>query len=177
MKDFSGKTAVITGAGSGMGRYLAVLLAKAGANVAITDINKDTLSVTAAMVKQYNVAVSSHVVDMGDMDQIERLPEAVITHHGSVDLVFNNAGVTVGSTFESMSETDWDWVMNINLNGVVKSSRVFLPYLKDRPESVLVNTSSIFGMIAVAGQSVYHATKFGVRGFTEDPLVKCSLTL
>ena len=84
-------------------------------------LTKDTLSVTAAMVKQYNVAVSSHVVDMGDMDQIEQLPEAVITHHGSVDLVFNNAGVTVGSTFESMSETDWDWVMNINLNGVVKS--------------------------------------------------------
>ena len=168
MKDFSGKTAVITGAGSGMGRYLAILLAKAGANVAITDINEDTLSATAAMVKQYNVAVSSHVVDMGDMDQIEQLPEAVIAHHGSVDLVFNNAGVTVGSTFEGMSETDWDWVMNINLNGVVKSSRAFLPYLKDRPEAVLVNTSSIFGMIAVAGQSVYHATKFGVRGFTES---------
>ena len=168
MKNFSGKTAVITGAGSGMGRYLAVLLAKAGANVAITDINKDTLSVTAAMVKQYNVAVSSHIVDMGDMDQIEQLPKPIIEHHGSVDLVFNNAGVTVGSKFENMSETDWEWVMNINLNGVVKSSRVFLPYLKDRPESVLVNTSSIFGMIAVAGQSVYHATKFGVRGFTES---------
>ena len=135
MKDFSGKTAVITGAGSGMGRYLAVLLAKAGANVAITDINEETLSATAAMVKQYNVAVSSHVVDMGDMDQIEQLPEAVLAHHGSVDLVFNNAGVTVGSTFEGMSETDWDWVMNINLNGVVKSSRAFLPYLKDRPEA------------------------------------------
>ena len=168
MKDFAGKTAVITGAGSGMGRYLAVLLAKAGANVAICDINQDTLNATATMVKQYNVGLSTHVVDMGDMDQIEALPEAVIVQHGSVDLLFNNAGVTVGSTFDGMSERDWDWVMNINLNGVVKSSRVFLPYLKDRPEAVLVNTSSIFGMIAVAGQSVYHATKFGVRGFTES---------
>ncbi|MGA1109265.1 MAG: SDR family NAD(P)-dependent oxidoreductase [Pseudomonadales bacterium] len=168
MKNFAGKTAVITGAGSGMGRYLAVLLAKAGANVAICDINQDTLNATATMVKQYNVGLSTHVVDMGEMDQIEALPEAVIAQHGSVDLVFNNAGVTVGSTFDGMSERDWDWVMNINLNGVVKSSRVFLPYLKDRPEAVLVNTSSIFGMIAVAGQSVYHATKFGVRGFTES---------
>ena len=168
MKDFAGKTAVITGAGSGMGRYLAVLLAKAGANVAICDINQDTLNATATMVKQYNVGLSTHVVDMGEMDQIEALPEAVIAQHGSVDLLFNNAGVTVGSTFDGMSERDWDWVMNINLNGVVKSSRVFLPYLKDRPEAVLVNTSSIFGMIAVAGQSVYHATKFGVRGFTES---------
>jgi len=168
MKDFAGKTAVITGAGSGMGRYLAVLLAKAGANVAICDINQDTLNATATMVKQYNVGLSTHIVDMGDMDQIEALPDAVIAQHGSVDLLFNNAGVTVGSTFDGMSERDWDWVMNINLNGVVKSSRVFLPYLKDRPEAVLVNTSSIFGMIAVDGQSVYHATKFGVRGFTES---------
>jgi len=168
MKDFAGKTAVITGAGSGMGRYLAVLLAKAGANVAICDINQDTLNATATMVKQYNVGLSTHIVDMGDMDQIEALPDAVIAQHGSVDLLFNNAGVTVGSTFDGMSERDWDWVMNINLNGVVKSSRVFLPYLKDRPEAVLVNTSSIFGMIAVAGQSVYHVTKFGVRGFTES---------
>jgi NADP-dependent 3-hydroxy acid dehydrogenase YdfG len=145
-----------------------VLLAKAGANVAICDINQDTLNATATMVKQYNVGLSTHIVDMGDMDQIEALPDAVIAQHGSVDLLFNNAGVTVGSTFDGMSERDWDWVMNINLNGVVKSSRVFLPYLKDRPEAVLVNTSSIFGMIAVAGQSVYHATKFGVRGFTES---------
>ena len=168
MKDFAGKTAVITGAGSGMGRYLAVLLARAGANVAICDVNEETLNDTATMVRQYNVALSTHVVDMGNMDQIETLPDEVVAQHGAVDLVFNNAGVTVGSSFDNMTEEDWDWVMNINLNGVVKSSRVFLPLLKDRPEAALVNTSSIFGMIAVAGQSVYHATKFGVRGFTES---------
>ena len=168
MKDFAGKTAVITGAGSGMGRYLAVLLAKAGANVAICDINEETLNGTAAMVRQYNVGLSTHVVDMGDMERIEALPDEVLSRHGAVDLVFNNAGVTMGSSFADMSEEDWDWVMNINLNGVVKASRVFLPLLKDRPEAALINTSSIFGMIAVAGQSVYHATKFGVRGFTES---------
>lgn len=168
MKDFTGKTAVITGAGSGMGRYLAVLLAKAGANVAICDINEETLNGTAAMVRQYNVAVSTHIVDMGDMERIETLPEEVVARHGAVDLVFNNAGVTMGSSFAGMSEQDWDWVMNINLNGVVKATRVFLPLLKDRPEAAIVNTSSIFGMITVAGQSVYHATKFGVRGFTES---------
>ena len=154
-----------------MGRYLAVLLARAGANVAICDINEETLADTATMVKHYNVGLSTHVVDMGNMEQIESLPDEVVAHHGAVDLVFNNAGVTMGSTFEGMSEEDWDWVMNINLNGVVKASRVFLPLLKDRPEAALVNTSSIFGMIAVGGQSVYHATKFGVRGFTES-LVK-----
>lgn len=168
MKDFAGKTAVITGAGSGMGRYLAVLLAKAGANVAICDINEETLNGTAAMVRQYNVGLSTHIVDMGDMQRIEALPDEVLARHSAVDLVFNNAGVTMGSSFAGMSEEDWDWVMNINLNGVVKASRVFLPLLKDRPEAAIINTSSIFGMIAVAGQSVYHATKFGVRGFTES---------
>ena len=121
MRDFSGKTAVITGAGSGMGRYLAVLLAKAGANVAICDVNEESLNDTAKMVKEYNVGLSTHVVDMGDMDQIETLPDAVLSQHGAVDLVFNNAGVTMGSTFSGMSEEDWDWVMNINLNGVVKA--------------------------------------------------------
>ncbi len=168
MRDFAGKTAVITGAGSGMGRYLAVLLARAGANVALCDVNEATLADTATMVRTYNTGLSSHVVDMGDMQQIEALPDAVIKQHGQVDLVFNNAGVTVATDFAEMSEADWDWVMNINLNGVVKSSRVFLPFLQDRPEAALVNTSSIFGMIAVAGQSVYHTTKFGVRGFSES---------
>ncbi len=143
-------------------------LPKGGANVAICDINEETLNGTAAMVRQYNVVVSTHIVDMGEMERIETLPNEVLSRHEAVDLVFNNAGVTMGSSFAGMSEEDWDWVMNINLNGVVKATRVLLPLLKDRPEAVIVNTSSIFGMIAVAGQSVYHATKFGVRGFTES---------
>jgi short-subunit dehydrogenase len=95
----------------------------------------------------------------------------VIAEHGHVDLVFNNAGVTVDSSFEDLSETDWDWVMNINLQGVINSSRAFLPHLKQRPEAALINTSSIFGMIVVERQSVYHTAKFAVRGFTES-LVK-----
>ena len=78
------------------------------------------------------------------------------------------AGVTVDSTFENMSEDDWDWVFNINLQGVINSSRAFLPHLKQRPEAALINTSSIFGMIALERQSVYHTAKFAVRGFTES---------
>jgi short-subunit dehydrogenase len=82
-------------------------------------------------------------------------------------MVFNNAGVTVDSSFEDMSETDWDWVMNINLHGVINSTRAFLPHLQKRPEAALINVSSIFGMITVPNQSVYHVAKFAVRGFTE----------
>ena len=167
MQSFSGKVAVITGAGSGMGRYLAVLLAKAGANVAICEINPTTLAETEEMVKAYPVKVSSHVLDVSDKAAIDGLPAQVIDEHGQVDLVFNNAGVTVDSPFEDMSEQDWDWVININLHGVINGSRAFLPHLKQRPEAALINTSSIFGMITVPNQSVYHTAKFAVRGFTE----------
>ena len=167
MKNFAQKVAVVTGAGSGIGRYLAVLLARAGADVVICDINPDTLAETEAMLRRYNAAVTSIAVDMGDKAQVTALPEQVIARHGKVDLLFNNAGVTVGADFENMSEADWDWVMNINLNGVVNATRAFLPHLRAQPEAALINTSSIFGMIAVAKQSSYHATKFAVRGFTE----------
>ncbi len=168
MKSFLNKTAVITGAGSGMGRYLAVLLAKAGCNVAICDINEDALAGTSKMVNHYNVACSTHTVDIGDKEQIDALYEEVIQRHKTVDLLFNNAGITVLSNFENMPEKDWDRVINVNFHGVVNLTRKFLSHLSERPEAALVNTSSIFGMITVPNQSVYHAAKFAVRGFTES---------
>ena len=171
MRDFMSKVAVITGAGSGMGRYLAVLLAKSGCDVVICDVNEETLAGTASMLKNYNVAVSRHLLDVGDEASIKALPEKVIEQHGKVDLVFNNAGITIDSDFANMPEPDWDKVMDVNLHGVINMTRAFLPHLKKRPEAAVVNTSSIFGMIAVPRQSVYHATKFAVRGFTES-LVK-----
>ncbi len=168
MKNFKDKTAVITGAGSGMGRYLAILLAKDGADVVVCDVNEDTLNKTLKMLKQYNVSVSSHVLDVAIKEDIEALPGKVIEQHGKVDLVFNNAGVTTGGHFQDMDEKYWDWVMGVNFHGVVNSTRAFIPHMIDRPEAAIVNTSSIFGMVAVPGQSAYHATKFAVRGFTES---------
>ena len=168
MQTFSNKVAVITGAGSGIGRYLAILLARYGANVAVCEINEAALAETVAMLRDFPVKVSSHLLDVADKAAVEALPADVISQQGHIDLVFNNAGVTVDSTFEDMSETDWDWVMNINLQAVINSSRAFLPHLKQRPEAALINTSSIFGMIVVERQSVYHTAKFAVRGFTES---------
>ena len=176
MKNFRDKVAVITGAGSGIGRYLAVLFAKDGADVVICDVNQDTLSETAEMLRKYNVSVSSHVLDVADKKTIEALPGKVIEQHGQVDLVFNNAGVTTGSHFKDMQEDNWDWVMGINLEGVVNSTRAFIPHMIDRSEAAIVNTSSIFGMVAVPGQSVYHATKFAVRGFTESLALEMATT-
>ena len=168
MKSFKEKVAVITGAGSGMGRYLAILLAKEGADVSVCDVNEETLNETVEMLRKYNVSVSSHLLDVSDKEAIEALPRKVIDQHGKVDMVFNNAGVTTGSHFKDMDEDNWDWVMGINFDGVINSTRAFIPHMVDSPEAAIVNTSSIFGMIAVPGQTVYHATKFAVRGFTES---------
>ena len=176
MKTFKDKVAVVTGAGSGMGRYLSVLLAKDGADVVACDVNQETLNETVEMLRKYNVSVSSHVLDVADKEAIEALPQKVIDQHGKVDLVFNNAGVSTGKHFKDMEEENWDWVMDINLHGVINSTRAFIPHLIDRPEAAIVNTSSIFGMVAVPGQTVYHATKFAVRGFTESLALEMAQT-
>ena len=168
MRSFEHRVAVVTGAASGMGRYLAVLLAKMGCSVAICDVNEEELAKTASMIERYNVASSQHLVDVADKGQIDQFHEEVLARHQKVDLVFNNAGITVMAEFENMPEDDWDRVMRVNLEGVINMTRKFLPELKSRPESAIINTSSIFGMVAVPGQSVYHATKFAVRGFTES---------
>ena len=176
MKTFKDKVAVITGAGSGMGRYLAVLLAQDGADVCVTDVNEETLNETVEMLRKYNVSVSSHLIDVSDKESIEALPQKVIDQHGKVDLVFNNAGVTAGAHFQDMDEDNWNWVMGINFDGVVNSTRAFIPHLVNSSEAAIVNTSSIFGMVAVPGQTVYHATKFAVRGFTESLALEMAQT-
>ena len=176
MKTFKDKVAVVTGAGSGMGRYLSVLLAKDGADVVACDVNQETLNETVEMLRKFNVSVSSHVLDVANKEAIEALPQKVIDQHGKVDLVFNNAGVSTGKHFKDMEEENWDWVMDINLHGVINSTRAFIPHLIDRPEAAIVNTSSIFGMVAVPGQTVYHATKFAVRGFTESLALEMAQT-
>ena len=143
MKTFRDKVAVITGAGSGMGRYLAILLAKDGADVVVCDVNQETLNETVEMLRKYNVSVSSHLLDVADKEEIEALPQKVVDQHGKVDLVFNNAGVSTGKHFKDMEEDNWDWVMDINFHGVINSTRAFIPHLKDRPEAAIINTLSL----------------------------------
>ena len=168
MKDFKNKVAVITGSGSGMGRELAIELASNGANIALVEINEETLNETAELLKKYNVGVSKHIVDVGNKQAVFDLPEKVIEEHGSVDMVFNNAGVALSSTVEDSTDEDWEWGLGILLHGVINGTRAFLPFLKERPEAAIINTSSIFGLLSVPNQSIYHVGKYGVRGFTES---------
>ncbi|MDB9926247.1 SDR family oxidoreductase [Hyphomicrobiales bacterium] len=168
MKTFQNKVSVVTGAGSGMGRYLALNLAQEGSDVVICDINQKALNETEDLIKAYNVSCSSLNLDLREKNNIDTLVEETISNHGKVDLLFNNAGVVTASPFLEMKESDWDWCNDLNYNSLVYCSRAFLPHLMKEKESALVNTSSIFGIITTPNNTVYHATKFAVRGFTES---------
>jgi len=167
MKDFRNKVAAITGAGSGMGRALALELAARGCAVAIADIGVAALNETQSLLQSASVEVSSHVVDVADRAAMEQFAADVVRIHGKVNLVFNNAGVSVTNSVEKLSYDDFEWLMNINFWGVVHGTKAFLPYLRQVDEAHIINTSSIFGVVAFPSQSAYNASKFAVRGFTE----------
>ena len=111
------------------------------------------------------IRVTSHPLDVTSREGVNALPAQVIAAHGYLDLLVNNAGVAVGGTFEQVSEADFDWVIAINFQAVVRMTRVFLPYLHQRDEARLVYLSSIFGIVSPPEQSAYSASKFAVRGF------------
>ena len=168
MKNFKNKVAAITGAGSGMGQQLAVLLAKAGCHVSISDVNEKGLAETVALVKPYNVRVTSKKVNVAKLEEVRAWAEETVQNHGSVNMIFNNAGVALGSTVEGSNYEDLEWIMGINYWGVVYGTKEFLPYLKKTGEGHIINTSSLFGLTAQPTQSAYNSTKFAVRGFTES---------
>ncbi|MEA3053155.1 MAG: hypothetical protein QOG72_2058 [Sphingomonadales bacterium] len=163
-----GRTAVITGAASGIGRGTAQALAKRGCNLAIADLNEEGLAETAALAETLGVKVSRHRLDVASKEAVAALPEAVLAAHGRADLLFNNAGVAIGGTFEQVAEEDFDWLMEINFWGVVRMTRAFLPLLRSSDRARIVNVSSIFGIIAPPGQTAYCASKFAVRAFSES---------
>jgi short-subunit dehydrogenase len=163
----AGGVAVVTGAGSGIGRALAQQLAAAGSGLAIADIDENGLAETAASVTAKQAALSTHVLDVSDEAAVRGFAEDVAARHGRVTLLINNAGVALHGTFEELSLDDLRWLMGINFWGVVYGVTYFLPILKKQTRAHIVNLSSVFGIIAPAGQSAYSASKFAVRGFTE----------
>lgn len=168
MKSLDGKVVVITGAGSGIGRELAVLAARRGALLAISDWNAEGLAETVDLAKAAGAReLRSDVLDVADRGAMGTYAAAVAEQFGTVNMVVNNAGVTVTGDFEDMEYQDFDWIVGINFLGVVNGTKEFLPHLIASGDGSVVNISSLFGLISMPGQTAYNATKYAVRGFTE----------
>ncbi len=162
------KVIVVTGAGSGMGRALVLALLKRGARVAAADLNEATLNETYELAGAQRDKVSRHVLNVSDRAAVEALPAAVITAHGAVDGLINNAGII--QPFVRLNELPYDAierVLNVNLYGVIYMTKAFLPHLLTRPAAHIVNVSSMGGFFPVPGQSLYGASKAGVKLLTE----------
>lgn len=164
--DLAGRTAVITGAAGGIGRAIALSLARRGCHVALADIDGTGARATAARCERLGVRASGHRLDVADRDAILAFPEAVRAQHDAVDLLVNNAGVAVGGSFEQVAERDFDWLFDVNFFGTVRMTRAFLPMLRESDDARIVNLSSIFGIVSPPGQAAYSASKFAVRGFS-----------
>jgi NAD(P)-dependent dehydrogenase (short-subunit alcohol dehydrogenase family) len=162
----SNRVALVTGAGSGIGRATAFALARRGCHLALADIDGDSAAQAAREARALGVRASSHQLDVADRERVRALPETVLASHPRVDLLVNNAGVALGGTFEQVSEQDFDWLMEINFHAVVRMTRAFLPLLHRSDDARIVNISSVYGIVAPAGQSAYAASKFAVRGFS-----------
>jgi short-subunit dehydrogenase len=168
MTAISGSAAAVTGAASGIGRALALELAARGCDVAVADLDEAGLASTAEEIRgAHQRKVSVHRLDVSSPEQIEAFAKAAVAAHPGLNIVVNNAGVALFGQFHEIEQAQVEWLMNINFWGVVNGTRAFLPHLQTRPEAHVVNLSSIFGIIAPAGQTAYCAAKFAVRGFSE----------
>ncbi len=159
--------AVITGAAGGIGRALALDLARRRCGLALVDRDGAGLAAVAAQAREGGAAVTEHVMDVADAAAATALPDAVVASHGRVNLLVNNAGVALMGTFRQLSAEEFDWLFAINFTAAVHFTRAFLPLLLAEPVAQLVNVSSVFGIVAPAGQTAYCAAKFAVRGFSE----------
>lgn len=162
-----GRVAIVTGAGSGIGRALAVALGREGAALALSDVDEAGLVETERQVGTLGVRVTTERVDVADRAAVHAHAERVVADFGRVHLVVNNAGVALDARIADMRYEDLEWLFGINFWGVVHGTKAFLPHLLRAEEGHVVNVSSVFGLVGVPGQGAYNAAKFAVRGFTE----------
>jgi NAD(P)-dependent dehydrogenase (short-subunit alcohol dehydrogenase family) len=166
--DLTGKTVLVTGAGSGIGRETALLCARRGAALQLCDVNEAGLAETEASARKIGAAVTSRRVDVANQDEMRAFAAAVHAEVPAVDLLVNNAGVGLGATFLDTRLDDWDWIVGINLMGVVHGCHFFIPAMVERAAGGhVVNISSLAGIIANEGLTAYSTTKFAVLGLSE----------
>lgn len=167
MKDFNKKNILITGAGSGIGRSLAIKFAEMGACLILTDNNLNDLVASHKQILSINAECSYYHIDVSNYTAMAELSTAVFENHGDIDILINNAGVTLMDRFADGNLDDFHWLMNINFWGVINGIKIFLPSLLRQPEAHIINISSIFGIMSMPGQAAYNSSKFAVKGFTE----------
>lgn len=168
MKDFAGRVAVITGAGSGFGREFARIGARLGMRLALADVQADALAATVAELEGQGATVFGERTDVAKAEDVERLGARTLDAYGGAHLVFNNAGVAVGGLAWENSVRDWEWVLGVNLWGVIHGVRVFTPILlaQDEPTHI-VNTSSVAGLVNPQMMAAYNVSKHGVVSLSE----------
>ena len=167
MSEFAGKVAVITGAGSGIGRALALELARRGARLALSDVDTAGLDETVRRARDLGAEVKADHLDVTQREAVLDYADAVAVHFGQVNQIYNNAGIAYHGEFERSEFKDIERVIDVNFWGVVHGTKEFLPHLIASGDGHVVNISSLFGLLGMPGQSAYNASKFGVRGFTE----------
>ena len=167
MSEFRGRVAVVTGAGSGIGRALALELASRGARLALSDVDSVGLAATVAAVEQRGAEVRSDHLDVSERGSVLDYAETVRRHFGVVNQVYNNAGIAFHGDVEKTEFKDLERVIDVDFWGVVNGTKAFLPHLVESGDGHVVNVSSLFGLLSIPSQSAYNAAKFAVRGFTE----------
>ncbi|SEL86963.1 SDR family NAD(P)-dependent oxidoreductase [Rhodococcus maanshanensis] len=168
MSDFAGKVVVITGAGSGIGRALALNLAEKGARLALSDFDSVGLAETVRQVEALGAEVRSDHLDVTQREAVLQYAEAIAAHFGKVNQIYNNAGIAYHGEFEKSEFKDIEKIMDVDFWGVVNGTKAFLPHLVASGDGHVVNVSSLFGLLSMPGQSAYNSAKFAVRGFTES---------
>jgi len=169
MNSIKNKVVVITGAGSGIGRALAVLLASYGAKLALNSRTSENLKETVSLLNIPEEHLLSRTFDISNKEAVFSFAKQVNDYFGTVDVLINNAGVAItGLTFEELELEDFDWIFSVNFMGVVITSKAFLPLLrKNTNKTALVNISSVFGLVPMALKTPYCSTKYAVAGFTD----------
>ncbi|ORL91511.1 SDR family NAD(P)-dependent oxidoreductase [Prescottella equi] len=168
MSEFAGKVCVITGAGSGIGRALALNLAGQGAKLALSDMDSVGLAETVRQVEALGADVKSDHLDVTQREAVLSYADAVVAHFGKVNQVYNNAGIAFHGEVERSEFKDIEQIMDVDFWGVVNGTKAFLPHVIASGDGHIVNVSSLFGLLSIPGQSAYNAAKFAVRGFTES---------